>query len=590
MNPFLTTGKRFLHWRLPGQDTNGFPSVKTRIPRHPLHWLTVIVLLALLGLYLGIWITNHTQLLFNPDFQNDDARTALFPFHRYGPEGALADDPIANSMMMFMTPLCRLLYVLAVPVFGLYYASKLIQALCFLIIFYSGYLLLRSPRGLAPSALLIFFMFHTSFMIDRIAGGLPRAFAFPLFALWMAGVLVNNHRTRIAAALLSALSYPSAMLLILAAEGIYCLTDIDAPLTFRQIGQQLLRYTCIVAACFILILPVTLKTQGRMHTLEEAKNEPAFTTRLEVLPFPDAAGHAVKMLLLPFLEPVGNSPLPAFHKAYRELGSTSGLLFIALLAMIPLLRLAPAPKLPLAFLLGSIFIYSIARVFAFHLYSPERGLTFGMPMASVMLAVCSVGLIGIDRTGWRTTAMRNLAAIICICSVWVFAGDGIIPNRGMTIARAPNEDLYEFAKGLPVNVRFAAHPYDADDLPYWAGRAATDGFETMQPWNIEIWRGTVRRLQDVLRMLYATDPKELLGICNNYDITHILIRKSRYEADFIKQAAVIEPIGAYINRLLAGKQVKDFVLAKPDGRAVIFENEKFRVLEVALMEKAMEEI
>lgn len=590
MTRFLTTGKALFQSWLPGPDKDFFPPVKTRIPRHPLHWLTVIVLLALLCLYFGIWITNHTQLLFNPDFQNDDARTTLFPFHRYGPEGALADDPIANSMMMFMTPLCRLLYILTVPVFGLYYASKVIQALCFLIIFYSGYLVLRSRRGLAPAALLVFFMFHTSFIIDRIAGGLPRAFAFPLFALWTAGALVNSYRTRSAAALLSALLYPSAMLLILAAEGIYCLTEIDTPRILYKLGQQLKRYALIVAACFLLILPTTLQMQGRMHTLEEAKNEPAFTTRLEVLPFPDAANHAVKMLIMPFFEPVGTSPLPVFQEAYSALGSTSGLLIIALITMIPLLRLAPAPTMPLAFLLGSIFVYCIARVFAFHLYSPERGLTFGLPMASIMLVICSAGLIGVDKNGWRIAALRNLMAIVCISSVWIFVGDGIISNRGMTITRTPGEDLYEFAKRLPVNVRFAAHPYDADDLPYWAGRAATYGYETMQPWNIEIWRRTVIGLQDVLRMLYATDQKELLRICKNYNITHILVRKSRYEADFVKQATVIEPIGTYVIRLLAAKQLNDLLLARPNSQAVVFENEKFKVLEVDLLENAREGI
>src|SRR5271157_5503780 len=46
--------------------------------------LSAFVLMAVFGFYAVHWALMHGGFLFVPELQNDDARTALFPFHRYG--------------------------------------------------------------------------------------------------------------------------------------------------------------------------------------------------------------------------------------------------------------------------------------------------------------------------------------------------------------------------------------------------------------------------------------------------------------------------------------------------------------------------
>src|SRR5690606_26367411 len=123
--------------------------------------------------------------------------TVLFPFHAYGSAGTLGDDPIAEEMLSAVPWGVRLLYFVFVPLFDVYVAAKLVQLVAFGILVWAAVVLARARRaGLAAAALLLFFFFHTTFAVDRIAGGLPRAFGFPCFALWLAGVLAQNSRVR----------------------------------------------------------------------------------------------------------------------------------------------------------------------------------------------------------------------------------------------------------------------------------------------------------------------------------------------------------------------------------------------------------
>ena len=78
--------------------------------------------------------------------------------------------------------------------------------------------------------------------MDRIGGGLPRSFGFPAMALWLAGALAHNVKARRAGAVVAALTYPSALAMVLGAEGIYTLRRFGRPgfrrASFERPGGQ----------------------------------------------------------------------------------------------------------------------------------------------------------------------------------------------------------------------------------------------------------------------------------------------------------------------------------------------------------------
>jgi hypothetical protein len=157
-----------------------------------LHVLSIAAVLATLALYGAAWLDFNWEMLTNPELQTDDARTSIFPFHRYASDPSLVEDPIATEMLNLVPIGIRFLYRIFVPFTDVFVAPKIVQAVAFSILVAAAVLLAHGRRaGLGAGVLLLFFVLHDWFAVERVAGGLPRAFGFPCVALWLAGGLGN---------------------------------------------------------------------------------------------------------------------------------------------------------------------------------------------------------------------------------------------------------------------------------------------------------------------------------------------------------------------------------------------------------------
>lgn len=557
------------------------------LPEGPLGWITAFLLWSALLYYVRRWMKGNDELLFDPFFTNDDARTALFPFHQYTPERALLDDPIANEMKAYLMPGVWLLYRILVPTVGLFWATKWVQAICLLIFVYSGFLLARSRRaGLAAAAVLVFLMLHTAFVVNRIAGGFGRSFAFPLFALWLAGAITQSERVRYAAAMLGAVTQNYAVAIILGAEGIFSVLD-AFDRSWKVLFGRAKRYLLLVAACVALIVPFAIfqgKNTGHPQTVEQADAFVGFKARHRgELPFADPAPTFAKSAVAP-LSTAGEKKLaPGWAKSYEKHATTGPLVIIALLFLIGLARLGPPARPALAFMGSTILIYTLARIYAFKLYSIERYYAFGMPMVTIALCVVGVGLVAPRLKPSYRTALRNVLAAGFIMGLWALSGDGIVKKNGMEIDARSNAKLFTFVKTLPKESRLLAHPFDADDIPWWSGRATTGGYETTQFWLVEATQRAQERTDAALSALYATDRSALLEYAQKYKVSHILLRKDRYLTDFRTKAQFIEPFTSMTNKLLAKVQLDELVLGKVPESAVIYDDKWFRIVDIKLL-------
>lgn len=551
--------------------------------RRPWHGAARVLLCGLFAAYLVVWVQGHWGWLADPLLQNDDARTSLFPYHRFGPEGALRDDEIARAMMGVLPPAQHLLYAILVPLAGLFWAAKIVQLLCVSIVAAASVALARARRGgLAAGVLLAFVLLHSPYVIDRMAGGHTRGFTFPLLALWFAGAVARSERCRWTAALLAAPLYFPALGLILGAE---CLWTLRGGVRWTPaLRGRLKRLALLTALCALVLVPQSIATahQGRPHTLAEARANPAFEHSLRrALPMADPAQACAAELVDPWRE-AGRSPLPWVQAVWSELGSTGPLLLIAALAALVALRLAPTPWPALVLAGATVGLYAIARIMAFRLYDPQRYCTFGMQAASIMLAVGAVGLIGAGlRDRLRRGAIRQLAAAGFIALLCAVAGDGILapPEDGMTIDGRRDADLLAFVRTLPIDARIACHPGDGADISFWTARATTDHHETLQPWLVEAWQRSLARTQETLRALYATDLRELAAYCERNGITHLLLNAHRYGDDFRRQARLFAPLDDFTDALLEGRDGRDFAVRQLQRRAV-FQHAPWAVVDV----------
>ncbi|MHC5007467.1 MAG: hypothetical protein ACYTGF_08945, partial [Planctomycetota bacterium] len=583
--------------RQPARDTSG--GVRSMIdallcPRSRVHWVSCVLLWAVFGAYAATWIHAHWGYLFDPLLQNDDARTSLFQFHRWGPEGALRDDAIANEMMVITTPGYRLFYPVLVPVIGLYATSKVVQLVCLGILVAAAVILARARQaGLAGALLLLFFALHTPYVVNRIGGGHGRGFAFPLMALWTSGIIARSHRSRFSATAIAALFYPPVMLLLLAAEGLVAARGLPG-LPVERPPKRFKRYAVLAAVCVACSVPLVIRNAqyGRVHTYAEARADPGFVHNpRNVLPYEPMLSAAARHLGHP-LHANGDGPIPAVTDLYAKFGLVGPLIVIAGLGVLVLRRRCVPPTAAAALLVAALATYVAARVFAFRLYSPVRYLSYGAVAATLALAVTTLGTLWPAYRDRAARAVRcNFVALAVICLTWLVAGDGIIRDRasirdgvvgsnGANINERDHAALYAFIRTLPVEARIAMHPGDGAGISYWTARATTEHHETLQPWLVEPWQRAKANTFATLAAMYTTDTADLLSYCDGRGITHLLVHAARYSRAYRENARFFPPFDGFVAERLEGVRREDLAVIRVTDDSIVFHDAPWVILEV----------
>lgn len=548
-----------------------------------------IVLFVVFG---ALWIWQNRIFLFDSGYQNEDASVFLIPFHASADSHSLLKDDTAREMNAFTTPGIYLIYRILTPIMGLQCASKSVQGICLLLIVLSGLILARSKHWGAPSGiLLVILILETPLVANRIAGGFPRSFAFPFVCLWGALALAGNSRFRFLVFPLSALFYPPAALLLLAAEFwlIFVNTDI---FKIKNVLPDFKKWGFVCLAAVILSTPVLWKVNklGPTIPIKKTEKNPVFLAppygKEPVLPFPDLSEQSAIYFANPFTH--AESFLPAsIPKQYDwKKDSTVALLIIAGLILIVYLGLSPMPRIALALMLASLTISVLARVFAFKLYLPDLYSQFGMPVSAVLFPVEIVGSVGRGKASKGLKMMGHLFTVLLIFVVTGLLQNPSLEGEGLNMSRYQRASLYDYLQSLPVESRILAHPADSDAMTYWTGKPATVGLRQFQPLFTEIWEKQKARAFEALIALYAANREDVTKFCDYYGTTHLVLRDGRYGDDFKLKAHFFEPFNSFADELLKTTRREDLVFSKLPPEAVVFNDDSFKVVDLSLLEKA----
>jgi hypothetical protein len=564
--------------------------LKDFMPRGPLQWISALILLGIFCAYASYWIHNNRVVFTDTMLHDDDVRIHVMPMHRYDGKGTLKDDPVALDMLAFATPGFRLLHMVSVPIAGLRAAPKVTIVVCYLLLVVAMVIALRSKKaGLASAALLGFLFLHTDQITRSMTSGVQRGFAFPVMAIWIAGVLANSRLARFSAIVLGALTYPTAMVVIVAAEGLLLMKN-GIRLKCRKFSLKVRAYVIVVAACLAVIqMDAFLKPDvGRLPTLEEAAANPAFGQdgRLTELPFRSPQKDAQNVMDGFFARGKGHE-FWAGYSGYAALESTGPMLCFSLLIILCLARLSPKPMPAVALGCGCMILYLLARVFAFKLYIPNRYLLYGIMGSGLMLIVYAIGLIGdrIENPHTRST-VRNLAVTAFIGVLIFLTGDHLKACAAINVDGHVHEPVWSFITELPGNTKIAAHPRDADGISFWTGKPATPGIEHTMPWHDKAWKRNKAKMEDSLRLVYAITREDVLAICEREDITHILTNARMYSHNFRERAETFEPLTSFALELLDGVELSDLVLADPPAEAIAIEHYEYRLIDVEKLRHA----
>ncbi len=512
--------------------------------------------LVLFSAYLFFWIQGNGAWLFDLSVQQGDASLFLAPFHWFGQPSTTLPLFVEESRFL-IPPAFELLYRGLLFGVDLPTASKIVQGFCLLLIFASGGIVWRfsSPRNLSLGLFFVFFLLHTSFVVNRIAGGLPRAFCFPLLAFWGASRLAETHKNKIVflSIVLGALFYPPVVMMILVTEILLLLSNNN----FLSIKTRLKTGLLLVGLGMVFLLPflVRIKSAGPMTSFSEAKKDYAFSIRPlgkeRVFPLPDP-GKAAFYFSLP-LTPLEGEPFSAWPgRIHWEHDSTYALLFFAVLVFLVLVRLSKPPRFSLLFLAGSLVCYASSLFLGLYLYWPDTYFYYGVLLSGIFFVVEIL-----HRGRWSVRLNEFVVSFFALL-VLALTGSGIVAGNGMDINENKLSSLYSRISLLPADSLIAAHPVDANAIPYFTGRGVVVSAKTLQPLLKKVWEVQKVRTFDLLDALYARDPMTIVTFNRRYGATHFLINEERYRPDFLERLKFMEPFDSIMQQYL-----KSFGRASP---------------------------
>jgi hypothetical protein len=486
--------------------------------------------------------------LANPLVVNDDVRQQLYWMRRWIDPGLYPPDILNNYASLYVSWGVKALYragcLLADPLLFSKFVAAGLFAWLGALFFATGRALRDNGLGLAALALC---WLSPAFM-ENISGGLARAFAAPLFLLFLLGLVERRRALALGALLAQALFIPYILLPCLLAA---CL-HLAAWRAGIVKNPPLLRGWIDAAACAAALLLAVAWQHGLaaagfgpLPWAGEVANRPEFHEggRLALLPQPSLAWELVLR------------PWSAFAP-FRE-GMTAGVAFSVI--ALPLLalgarrarwrELTPHAAPLAAVAAASLALYAVARLAAFKLFVPSRYLEYATNLFLILGAAVALEAL------LRRVLSRAPKAAAKISAGALLAGAlilGMSRQYGVELYDYSGDGaLYAFAQSTAKTARFAGPPELMDNVLAFGERNVYASFELAHPWSAGFWTTIGPRLERQADAAYASDPEALRRFCAAEGIDYFVVDRRRYAPEAIARGVSFEPLGARVRAIAA---------------------------------------
>lgn len=500
-----------------------------------------------------VFAVAHRQAFVNPYVINDDARQQLYWMASWR-DAELYPPSLLNEYSKLYVPAgIKALYRAAAAFADPLQASKAVAGVLFVVFCLSMYALGRSlggkPLGFAAAAV----SWLMPYFLDNISGGLSRAFAAPLMALFLLAWVRRKGSFMGLVLLLQAVCIPYICILCCLACGLAWFLAVLAkkpPPPFPRRAFHFIALLACALAVYSMQRTMNASGFGPLVGASDMLGRPEFgpAGRLDLFPLPNPF---FDLIYWPF-ERIG---------LFLDIGLFAGIASLVLLAPLvyygarrfPWKSIGPHLR-PFAFLgAASLILYIIARMFALKLFVPDRYVSYSINIFyALALAACFTGALGplYSRRG-AGAALLLLAAILGAIRL---SGAGLYDySQG-----AP---VYQAAQALPKDAVIAGHPEDMDNALTFGRRNVQASFELAHPWSKGYWALYEPRLRDLFEAYYASDPQTVRAFCEKYGVDAILVDAARFTPEFMEKTPFFAPFDAQI-RGLAGNAGR-FALLDP---------------------------
>lgn len=513
-------------------------------------WPWVLVLGALAFVY-GPTLVAHMSRGFDPRIFNDDARQQIYPFFRYADSSLFPNDYIGDYYLDNLPIGFRALYTISAPLIDPAVSNKIVMYLMLLVTILGLGMAANRLGGKVAAWGAMSLALGASLYIDRMGGGLPRAFGFPLLAWALAALSCGRIKWLAALVWLGASFYPIAGVLVGLATSFFLIL---LPASDRGDAadwdlRRRLRFLAIVAGVsLVLLLPTILSSSkyAPVIAVEDVAQYPeagpggryAPDSRAPYRSFFDSASPAVARGFLgagkPWVAPVFewvNADEPHGSQWTRLHTLLALVAIFTLVGWLCFVASSGVARSVMILGLAALVGYSIARLVPPYLYLPERYVTYSMPLLAVLMASTSVaGFFSLgDKLGWAgkhigTAKAFRASVTLVFCLLLLAAVGGRGSSRAGLNVELKNSSLYEAISKLPADALIAGWPRGAiENVPYASRRTALLTYETHQAFHQPYADEMRQRMRAIIDATLATSNEPLLRLRNEHGVTHILV-------------------------------------------------------------------
>ncbi len=520
--------------------------------------LPLALLIASLALLFAPGFADHLRYAADPWRFNDDVRQQIWPLLRQADAALFRGDYIADYYLVFLPRGVRPLYALGGLVADARTVSKVLPYVELLVVVAAltaaTWTLAGAGAAWGTGALCL----STGVYLDRMAGGLPRSFAFPLVALAVLALVRGAPRSLCALTVAAAAFYYPAAILLGATTAAYLLLIPAGARGAARSWSLRRRFAHLVAtatAVALLGAPALLAGGAYGPRLGAA----------DIAAYPEAGpGGRYGAVDLPlygqFLDRVGESiaqPLlstgPPWHAALRgrarkaARGSSLPFLFGAVVAAggVSLLRARAGARRLLALVGTAVALYGLALALWPHLYVPSRYVAYSLGVVVPVLVPAAI--VSLAQRWRRTRAAAGAIAVVVVAALVLMLGGRGPGSQGLMepIAEA-SRPLYGVLARLPPDAVIAGWPGEAiENVPYLSRRSILIGYETHQAFHRGYLDEMRRRMTALIDAYFAADLAPLRRLRQEFGVTHLLVDREHYAG---RPPSYFKPFDAIIAR------------------------------------------
>lgn len=397
---------------------------------------------------------------------------------------------------------------------------------------------------------------------DRMMGGVPRSFGFPLTALSIYFIVSGRVSYLALTTVLSAFFYPAAGVCIGISLAVLSVLgpNLRGDLSLWSLKRRIILLFLVGINSCLLVFPQFLNsnlygervTPSNILEFPEAGPGGRYGGS-DRPPFPGYIQSAKKIINSVFV--ARSMQFYSNAKTLREVKANTKdkqkiFQYITLISILTILIFLIKNQISnkviyirvLIFLLASIFCYQLS-IFVFpYFYLPQRYILYSLPLVLILLIPAS--FYELSRVFLKSRMLQQ-TLVFAISGTVLFVFGGLFdPTAGYMSIKKDARGLYRFLEGVSAESTVAGWPKGAiNNVEYLSKKPVLLTYETHQAFNRDYIIEMRARMNALVSALYATDLLPIKLLRDNFSVRYLIVEDRFYQGSAPKY---FEPFNAMI--------------------------------------------